>query len=120
MVDPRIFAQRGHDAEGQRDADGEYESRKGQLERCRQAAEDIVRHFLAGGQGGAEIARDQVEDIDPELFGHGFVEPELRAYLGNRFRVCGRPGEIRRGVARQGAGQQKRDNDDADNGGHCL
>ena len=107
---------RRQNAERHGDQHGQDQAEQRQFGRGRQAALDLAHHRLAGGERIAEIAMGEVVDIADELLGQRPVEAERLADFGNRLRRRGGTGEIDRRIAGQHAGQQERDDDDADQG----
>ena len=114
MIDPRPLPQRRQYAERHRDQHGEQQAEERKLGRCRQPVRDLAQHRLTRCERHAEIAVREIGHVAPELHDQRLIEAELMLDDGDRLLGRDRPGEVCGWVAGQNAGQQKGDDDDAD------
>jgi hypothetical protein len=77
VVELGVFPERGDGAERYGDQDGDHRRHDRDLERHRQAQEDLVRNRIARPHGVAEIERDVALEKAEELQDERIVEPEL-------------------------------------------
>ncbi len=117
MVDQRALLDRGENAERHRDQHRDDEPHQGEFRRRRQARGDVGDDRLPGRQRLAEVAMGEIDDVAQELLRQRLVEAELLADVLDRLRARRRPREIGRSVSGQHAGEEERDDDDADQAG---
>jgi len=108
MIDPRTRFCGGENAERDRDHDRDDEAEQRQFGGSRQPIADFGRDRLAGGEGIAEIAVGEIIGVAEELFDQRLVEAKFFTDLLDRLLARRGTSEIRRRIAGQRAGQQKR------------
>ena len=98
MVEQRVAMHRRQHAERHADRERDAQARQGELERGRQALQEILQHRPPGRRALAEIAMQQAADIAPVLHVAGWSRPIFCSISAMYSGVASRPARTRAGL----------------------
>ncbi len=87
MVEDGAAPDRGEDADRNAEEDGEQDRHRRQFDRRREQGEEFFEHRLLGDDRAAEIAVQQVAEVDAVLLQQRPVEAEFGAQRGMARRI---------------------------------
>ena len=112
MVGPRIRPPGGQEPEPDAHGEGDHERSHHEQERRRHAAQDERGHGFPIEEGGAEVAAQNLPEVDEKLHAERLVQPELRPDVGHVLR-CGRVARQNvNGITRREVDQAEVEDDD--------